>query len=88
MYLTGWVACPHCCFRWQICLEVDGPSTPGQATELRCPNDGSRHRFPLVNLRPVADCPPGIQPVRVDDSNAHGRPTGMSQTARWWQFWK
>jgi hypothetical protein len=87
MYLAGWISCPHCLFKWQICVEVDAPPAADQRIVLRCPNDGSAHRFPLSCLRTVPECPAGVRPTRLEEDNARTRAKNKG-AVRWWQFWR
>jgi hypothetical protein len=82
MYLAGWISCPHCLFRWQVCVEVDEDPDPDQLIVVHCPNDDSQHRFTLALLQTVAECPPGVTPMRLEEPEPPDRPR------RWWRFWE
>lgn len=61
MYFVGWVGCPHCEYREQVCVAVEGPPPAGACLVVRCPNDGSEHRFSLAGFRPAAERPAGLR---------------------------
>jgi len=83
MYLAGWITCPHCRHRWQLCVEAANAPSPEQCIVVQCPNDNSSHRFRLTVLKPVKECPTGLTPWRLEDLEPRARPTHP-----WWRFWE
>ncbi len=81
MYHAGWLRCPHCEFRWQVCIETDGPLAADQSIFVRCPNDDSGHRYAMAQLQLVAECPAGVRPEKLARLTSSQRPTATRSAA-------
>src|SRR5262245_22208404 len=73
MYYVGVVECPHCEFRTQVCIEVEGPLAEERWILVRCANDNSGLRISLARMKLVSECPVGIQPAKLEDFETVGR---------------
>jgi hypothetical protein len=67
MLYLDWISCPHCEFRWRVCVETAGPVPSDRLIVVRCPNDNSAHRVPLGVLKTVAELPADVEPGRLED---------------------
>jgi hypothetical protein len=81
MYYVGWVGCHYCGFRSRVCIEVEGPVLEGRCIFVCCPNDDSQHRFSLVRMQLLEECPPGLQPKKLEDFDQVGRPSATRSEA-------
>jgi hypothetical protein len=85
MLLVGWVGCPHCDFRWRVCVEADGPGL-GPPVIVICPNDNSTHRCSTICFAPVAERPAGVEMWSPAGAGANAAPE-VPDRRPWWRFW-
>jgi hypothetical protein len=73
LYLST-LQCPHCEFRWRVCVAADGPVPSDRLIVVRCPNDNSAHRVPLSVLQTTTEPPPRVEPGTLDDPDGPSVP--------------